>query len=131
MEKLEEMVIVEHINNLSRLFGGFLTTRSKKMDFSSEKNPNPRDLAIDAYLKWLKDIEDSIITKDLAKLESTRAKISKEISGAMYRWDANPGIIDLLELSIDSFAYLSKHPKDDSFREELLIECKKLNPEQD
>ena len=101
------------------------------MDFSSQKNPHPRNLAIDVYLKWLKDIEDSIITKDLAKLESARTKISKEISGAMYRWDANPGIIDLLELSIDSFAYLSKHPKDDYFREELLAECKKLSPEQD
>ena len=101
------------------------------MDFSSEKNPKPKNLAIDAYLKWLKDIEDSIITKDLAKLELTRTKISKEISGAMYRWDANPGIIDLLELSIDSFAYLSKYQKDNSSREELLTECKKLSPEQD
>ncbi|MDO4872012.1 MAG: hypothetical protein Q4A27_01105 [bacterium] len=100
------------------------------MSFSSEKNPNPRNLAVDVYLRWLKDIEDSIITKDLAKLNSTRAKISKEISGAMYRWDANPGIIDLLELSIDSYAYLSKHSTDNSFREELLTECKKLYPEQ-
>lgn len=37
MEKLEEMAIVEPINNLSRLFGGFLTTRSEKWTFRQKK----------------------------------------------------------------------------------------------